>query len=214
MTAGAGLRRFREPAPAAHGQRAGPRCELCATDLERGHGHVVDLDGRGLLCACRACRTVLTRPGAAGGRYRGVPDRHLYLRDAALTAADWEALRLPVSVVFCFRNSRLGRPVVCYPSPGGATESLLPDGAWRQLMAAHPDLADLADDVEALLLRRTGDGVACHLVPIDTCYDLVGRVRLHWRGFDGGADVHRELDALFARLRARSVPDEEDDTDG
>ncbi|MFC6063182.1 DUF5947 family protein [Streptomyces ochraceiscleroticus] len=204
MTAGAGLRRFREPAPAAHGQRAGPRCELCAAGLESGHGHVVDLDGRGLLCVCRACRTVLTRPGAAGGRYRGVPDRHRYLRGFALGPAQWEALQLPVGMAFAFRNSQLDRYVVFYPSPGGATESLLPDGAWRQIMAAHPDVADLADDVEALLLRRRPDGAECHLVPIDTCYDLVGRVRLHWRGFDGGADVHRELDAFFAGLRARA----------
>ncbi|MFH9425133.1 DUF5947 family protein [Streptomyces sp. NPDC017529] len=202
MTNGHGLRRFREPAA---GGPPEPRCELCSAGLGTGHGHVVDLDDRGLLCVCRACRVLLTHRGAAHGRYRGVPDRHRHVRGFALSTAQWEDLQLPVGMAFCFRNSRLDRYVVFYPSPGGATESLLPDAAWKRVMAVNPDVADLADDVEALLLRRTGELVECHLVPIDTCYDLVGRMRLHWRGFDGGERVRGELDAFFAGLRARSA---------
>ncbi len=47
--------------------------------------------------------------------------------------------------------------------------------------------------------RPTVEGPAfdCHLVPIDACYELVGRLRLVWRGFDGGQDAHAELDAFF-----------------
>ncbi|MET9294119.1 DUF5947 family protein [Streptomyces sp. NPDC003077] len=202
MTAGAGLRRFRDSGPVRPPQA---RCELCSAALEPFHGHVVDLDDRGLLCACRPCRLLLIRPGGSAGRYRGVPDRPRDARDFVLSAEQWEALRLPVAMAFCFRNSRLGRYVAFYPSPAGATESLLPEDAWRRVLAANPAVADLADDVEALLLRRRdgGAGVECHLVPIDACYDLVGRLRLHWRGFDGGARVRREMDAFFAELRGR-----------
>ncbi|MFH8410090.1 DUF5947 family protein [Streptomyces sp. NPDC018019] len=202
MTTGHGLRRFREPA----GPPPGPRCELCSGPRGAGrHGHVVDLDDRGLLCVCRACGLLLTHHGTAQGRYRGVPERYRHVRHFALGAGQWEELQLPVGMVFCFRNSRLGRYVVFYPSPGGATESLLPDAAWERVMAVNPGVSDLADDVEALLLRRVGEQVECHLVPIDTCYDLVGRMRLHWRGFDGGERVRGELDAFFAELRGRSA---------
>ncbi|MFK8844786.1 DUF5947 family protein [Streptomyces sp. Ac-502] len=200
MTTGHGLRRFREPA----GSPSGARCVLCSAALGTGpHGHVVDLDDRGLLCVCPACRTLHTHSGVPAGRYLGVPDRYRHVRDFVLGPMQWEALQLPVGVVFSFRNSRLGRYVVFYPSPGGATESLLPDAAWERVMAVNPAVSDLADDVEGLLLRRHGERVECHLVPIDTCYDLVGRMRPYWQGFDGGDRVRGELDAFFAALRAR-----------
>ena len=59
-------------------------------------------------------------------------------------------------------------------------------------------------DVEALLLRRDDDKTACYLVPIDACYELVGLVKMHWRGFSGGETVWREIDAFFAGLQERS----------
>jgi hypothetical protein len=46
----------------------------------------------------------------------------------------------------------------------------------------------------------------CLLVPVDACYRLVGLVRLHWRGFDGGADAWREIDNFFDALREQAVP--------
>ena len=42
------------------------------------------------------------------------------------------------------------------------------------------------------------------VVPVDACYELAGLCRTHWRGFDGGDDVRREMDAFFARLRSRA----------
>jgi hypothetical protein len=75
------------------------------------------------------------------------------------------------------------------------------------VIAANPAFADLEPDVEALLLRRCGDGAEgfeCFGVPIDACYGLVGLVRLHWRGFDGGEQAWKEIDGYFDRLRDRS----------
>ncbi len=65
----------------------------------------------------------------------------------------------------------------------------------------------LRPDVEALLVHRTdGPGGSCHLVPIDACYELVGRLRTVWRGFDGGREAHEAMDAFFAHVQARSRP--------
>jgi len=44
----------------------------------------------------------------------------------------------------------------------------------------------------------------CYLVPIDACYELVGRIRRCWKGFDGGEDAWNEIDGFFADLRVRS----------
>ena len=64
----------------------------------------------------------------------------------------------------------------------------------------------LADDTEALIVRVPEDETQppeCHLVPIDACYEFVGRLRMLWRGFDGGQDV-RELHRRV--LRSRRLP--------
>lgn len=66
----------------------------------------------------------------------------------------------------------------------------------------------LEPDVEALLLRRTQDRTDCYLVPIDICYELVGRMRLLWQGFDGGAEARAALNTFFEQVerRARALP--------
>jgi len=67
-------------------------------------------------------------------------------------------------------------------------------------------LAELEPDVETLLVhgRAEAGGFDCFLAPIDACYELVGRVRRTWRGFHGGEEARREIDAFFAGLRAKS----------
>jgi len=42
------------------------------------------------------------------------------------------------------------------------------------------------------------------LVPIDDCYRLVGEVRRHWQGINGGDLVWRRIEAFFGELRARA----------
>ena len=179
---------------------------MCAEPVADGHSHVVNLDSRQIMCTCRACWLLFTHQGAAGGRYRAVPDR--YLRDPAfqLDEVGWEALQIPVRVAFFFNNSDLGRVVAFYPSPAGATESLLPLEAWAEVVAANPVMTDLIPDVEALLIQRAGDGFECFLVPIDACYELVGLVRMHWKGFDGGQEAWEAIDGFFDAVRERSRP--------
>jgi Family of unknown function (DUF5947) len=72
------------------------------------------------------------------------------------------------------------------------------------VVAANPVLADVEADVEAVLVRRLGDGdFCCLVVPIDACYELVGLVRQHWTGFHGGDEVWRRIDEFFAALQDR-----------
>jgi hypothetical protein len=198
----AGLRRFLEP-QAAQQPAAGTRCEMCAEPLGEEHSHVVGLDSRNILCSCRACWLLFTHEGAAKGRYRAVPDRYLYEAAFRLGDAEWDELQIPVRMAFFFRNSSLGRMVAFYPSPAGATESLLPLETWERSIGANPLAAELVPDVEALILYRSSSGFHCYLTPIDACYELVGLVKLHWKGFDGGQEAWAAIDAFFAGLRRR-----------
>jgi Family of unknown function (DUF5947) len=206
----AGLRRFlvaptnQEPAP--------ERCELCATPLASEHPHLVQVAERRMLCACGPCAFLFDNPGAGG--HRRVPDRYLSDPGFQLSDGQWEALQIPVGLAFFLRNSAQDRVIACYPSPAGATESELGLEAWASGIGAGRLAVHLEPDVEALLVRKgcvdeSGRaGGACLLVPIDACYRLVGLVRLHWRGFDGGADAWREIDRFFDDLaaQARELP--------
>ena len=191
------LRRIRRAPPPAP---AGERCEMCGEPVGGGHSHVVDMANRALLCACRPCALLFAYPDAQLA-YKAVPDRYRAL--APLPLPLWEDLQIPVGVAFFFANSVLGRVVGVYPSPAGATESELPLAAWAAVQAAEPGLADLAADVEAVLVRVRGTVVKAYLVPIDICYELVGQLRRLWRGFDGGQDARRALDGLFERIAGR-----------
>jgi len=179
------------------------RCELCGQPLPERHAHVVHLERRNLLCACRPCYLLFTAGGAGGGKYRAVPERCLDLGGGVLTAEQWERAQIPVDLAFFFFNSSLGRTVAFYPSPAGATESLLPLETWREVEQANPALADLAPDVEALLVYKRPEGFESWVVPIDACYELVGIVRRHWKGFQGGEEAWRAIEGFFAGLRSR-----------
>jgi len=185
-------------------KRVGEQCEMCGEPISDQHSHIVNVESRNLMCTCRACYLLFTHSGAAQGKYLAVPERYLYDPDFTISTGQWESLQIPVSMAFFFRNTSLDRVTTFYPSPAGATESLLPLGTWDDVMAANSGFGDVTPDVEALLLRRDADVTACYLVPIDVCYELVGRVKMHWRGFSGGDEVWREIDAFFAHLQKRS----------
>ncbi len=178
---------------------------MCDTPLPEEHRHLVDTKRRSLACACTACALLFSVAGVGGGRFRAVPDGVLTDPRVRITAADWQRLNIPVSMAFFFHNSDLDRLVVLYPSPAGATESEVDPVVWRSVFGDSPLAARLLPDVEALLVRRTEEGTACFLVPVDMAYELVGRVRLHWQGFDGGSEARATLAAFFERLERRAT---------
>ena len=186
--------------------RAGEVCELCSEIIPDEHGHLVDLEARNLLCACKGCYLLFLSEGAGGTHFKSVPDRYLDFSDIQLSPAQWDNLQIPVSVAFFFLNSSLGRVAAFYPGPAGATESELPLETWSEVSAANPRLGTLQPDVEAFLVRARGNqgGTECYIVPIDVCYELVGHLRRMWRGFDGGAEANAKLDAFFGDIKAKA----------
>ncbi len=185
----------------------GERCELCSAPVGEGHGHVVDLKARGLMCSCRPCYLLFTPDGAGDGQFRSVPDRCVDLGPDAIGPQQWDQLEVPVSVAFFFHNSILGHVVGLYPGPGGATESELPFATWSELVDAVPLLASLEPDVEAVLVRggRNRSTTEAYIVPIDCCYELTGRLRSVWKGIDGGSEAGKALDTFFAGIVERSA---------
>ena len=110
-------------------------------------------------------------------------------------------------MAFFFDNSALERTAAFYPGPAGATESELDLTIWGQIRTADPRVDLLAEDTEALILRVPDESVMpleSYLVPIDACYEFVGRLRMLWHGFDGGQQVRRFVDEFFADVAARS----------
>lgn len=178
------------------------RCELCEAALPREHQHVVDVESRRLLCACTMC-------GAGGGRYRRLPSRYVHRASMTIAPSQWDALGIPVGLAFLFVNSHLGRAVACYPGPAGATESQLPLEGWPALVAAHPWIGAILPDVEALLVRRLDGEYRAYIVPIDACYELVGRIREAWTGFGGGIAAEHVIEEFFAAVRQRAGQDTE-----
>jgi Family of unknown function (DUF5947) len=187
-------------------QPAGERCEMCSEAIAEEHQHVVNVDGRQLMCVCRGCYLLFTDTNAEL-RYRAIPDRYLAFPDFALERREWEALQIPVGLAFFFRNTALGRTVAFYPGPAGATESELDLTAWNNIRDTDPRVDMLSDDTEALIVRVPEDEALvpeCFLVPIDTCYEFVGRLRMLWHGFDGGQQVREYIAEFFDLLAARS----------
>jgi hypothetical protein len=193
-------------------QPAGERCEMCAEPIADEHQHVVNVAARQLMCTCRGCYLLFSDPHAKL-RYRAVPDRYLTFSDFTLDRRAWEALQIPVGLAFFFHNSDMDKTVAFYPGPAGATESELDLDAWSTISGADSRLSMLADDVEALLVRvpdrehadpELNAAAECYLVPIDACYEFVGRLRMLWRGFDGGQEVREFVDEFFDRIKARS----------
>lgn len=200
------LQRYARPRAEAAADGA-EKCELCHERVGAEHPHLVDLDNRGLACACRACALLFTNPAAARGRYRTVPDRVLADPDSALSEAEWGTLEVPVRLAFFFMNSRAGRWVAFFPGPAGATECELPLEAWTDVVAHNRLVAAAQPDVEAVLAwggPRSGP-IDLFVVPISAPYALVAKVRQAWRGFDGGDGVRDEVSRFFAALREQSA---------
>jgi hypothetical protein len=228
----AGLRRFLTARPgSAEPVVPAERCDLCGTEVAAEHPHLVHIVERSLKCACRPCALLFRdrpadAPAGAFSGFRTIPDRYLRDSEFVLTDQQWDALQIPVGMAFFLLSSGVPHAdgdaaqrsstiddepgpsvLACYPSPAGATESELDLAHWSDGVGGGRLAALLEPDVEALLVRRAtrNDSAArCVLVPVDACYRLVGLVRRHWRGFDGGSEAWVHIDAFFDAVEARS----------
>ena len=173
------------------------RCDFCGKVIPSEHPHLVERATRRFMCACQGCAFSL----GASEWCRLVSPRTDVLGDFAISDAQWDAFQIPINMVFLFRSGASGRPVAIYPSPAGATESLLTLDAWDNLGETNPVLGELEPDVEALLVNRTDGACEYYRVSIDHCYALVGLIRKRWRGLSGGVEAWDAVHAFFASLR-------------
>jgi len=179
-------------------------CDLCGEPIPPEHRHLLEVSTREIMCACRPCSILFDSEAASEGRYRLVPDRHLFLEDFEMSDVQWERLRIPVDMAFFFYSTPAERVAAFYPSPMGPTESLLKLSTWEELEKYNPVLEGMERDVEALLVNRVRGAREHFLVPIDECYSLVGLIRMRWRGLSGGTEVWEKIVGFFEELRERS----------
>ena len=194
------LRRF----AMAQSQPVQERCELCSTGLASEHRHLLETANHKIICACDPC--ALRFSDVVDGRFKLIPRDAHSLPDFQLTDAEWSDLALPIDLAFLVYSTPAKKMMALYPSPAGATESLLPLSAWDSLVAGNPALARMEPDVEALLVNRVRERRLYFIAPIDVCFELVGLMRTHWRGLSGGEEVWREIEAFFNRLEERARP--------
>lgn len=192
------LRQFVRPRPPVE------RCELCGLGLAAEHPHLLESATRQLHCCCDACSILFS--GQHEARFRRVPSRAESLDDFLLSDEQWDGLHLPINLAFFIRSTAAGRVHAYFPSPAGATESLLTFETWDQLARENPVLGAMEPEVEALLVNRLGEDHSYYRVSIDECYKLVGLIRMHWRGLSGGTAVWAEIARFFAGLKERSRP--------
>jgi hypothetical protein len=196
------LRRF--ATARSNPQPALERCELCSIGLAPEHRHLLEAASHKIICACDAC--ALRFECVLDGRYKLIPRDVRSLPGFRLDDVQWAELALPIDLAFIVYSSPAKKRMALYPSPAGATESLLPLAAWDSLVAENPVLARMESDVEALLINRVGDRRVYYIAPIDVCFELVGLMRIHWRGLSGGDEVWREIDSFFAKQADRARP--------
>lgn len=178
-------------------------CELCRVTITPWHRHLLEMANRQIACACDAC--ALRFQDVVGGNYKLIPRDVRALPDFHLSDGQWDSLAVPINLAFFCYSTPAARMVAMYPSPAGATESLLPLDTWEMLVAENPQLASMEPDVEALLLNRVKAERSYYLAPIDTCYRLVGLIRIHWRGLSGGNKVWQEIEMFFAELEKKAI---------
>ena len=200
----ANLRKFAGAKPKGESLRrpAVEQCELCSIRVPPQHRHLLEMTTQKIVCACDAC--ALRFQDVVEGRFKLIPRDACALPDFAMADADWENFALPINLAFFFYSTPRKKMLAYYPSPAGATESLLPLDAWEALVSQNPPLQKLQPDVEALLVNRAGKARNYFIAPIDKCYELVGTIRMHWRGLSGGHEVWDKIESFFSDLEANA----------
>ena len=194
------LRRLATTAPSAV-EAPQEKCDFCGRSIPTEHRHFADLAQMKFLCACEMCAVLQ----AERGEFKPLPQRYLRLDDFQMPDDLWGRFEVPVDMAFFTFSSAHQRVVAFYPAPTGATESELRLEAWEQVVAMNPVLRELTPDLAALLVNRTNKASDYFLVPIDTCYHLVGLMRSSWHGISGGSEALEAIGKFFDELKASTT---------
>src|SRR5690349_15825385 len=90
------------------------QCEFCSLPVSSGHRHLLEIATRKIVCACDPCAL---RFENVIGRWKLIPRDARLLPDFKMTDAQWDALALPIDLVFLFYSTPEGKVVAMYPSP-------------------------------------------------------------------------------------------------
>lgn len=191
------LRKIATPLP----EEQVEQCSFCGRLLPADHRHFVDLSATKFMCTCEMCAITL----AESEKYKPLPQRSLELEGFRMPDALWSDFLIPVNMAFFVLSSTRNGAVAYYPAPTGATESKLKMEPWNDLVQLNPLLNELTPDLEALLVNRLGNVGQYYIVPIDSCYKLIGMIRIAWKGIFGGKEVNDIINQFFSELKERSV---------
>ena len=166
--------------------------------------------GRQLMCICRGCYLLFTDTEAEL-RYRAVPDRYLSFPDFALDRRAVGGAADPGRAGVLLPQLRAGPHRGVLPGPGRRHRVRAgPGGVGRRSAPPTRGLDTAAPRRRGAAgpgaRRRTGCCRSAYLVPIDACYEFVGRLRMLWRGFDGGQEareLHRRVLRRCSTARSR-----------
>ncbi len=190
------LRKIATPATAEEIEK----CFFCGKVLPADHRHLVDLSAMKFMCTCQMCMITM----AESGTYKPLPQRSLRLQGFNMSDQLWSDFLIPVNMAFFVVSAKRGGTVAYYPAPTGATESKLKMEAWNNLSELNPILNSLVPDLEALLINRLDDVGEYYIVPIDSCYKLIGMIRIAWKGIFGGKEVNDTIRQFFNELKESS----------
>jgi Family of unknown function (DUF5947) len=191
------LRKIATPSPVEDVEK----CNFCGRILSPDHRHLVDLSAMKFMCTCEMCMITM----AENGVYQPLPRRFLQLLDFNMSDQLWSDFLIPVNMAFFVVSSIRNGTVAYYPAPTGATESKLKMEPWNQLVQLNPVLNDLNPDLEALLVNRLDSVGQYYIVPVDSCYKLIGMIRISWKGIFGGKEVNDIITQFFSELKEKSV---------
>jgi len=177
------------------------KCNFCGRILPSDHRHLVDLAAMKFMCTCEMCMITMAESEA----YKPLPQRSLELEGFKMSDELWSDFLIPVNMAFFVVSSNRKGTVAYYPAPTGATESKLKMEPWNQLVQLNPVLSDLTPDLEALLVNRLDNSGQYYIVPIDSCYKLIGMIRISWKGIFGGQEVNDIIRQFFSELKEKSV---------
>jgi hypothetical protein len=178
-------------------------CELCGSEIDTNHSHLLERRSQRLLCSCTLCAALFQQGGLR--RYRRVPARVASLpplRTAELDASCRVPFEAPWPVTFFSPLAWEQRVAVVRAGPERVLRSWLGLRAWQQLSAVNPLLEGLETEVEALLVYRTNDTCTCLRLPIDRCFQLIGLLR---QCGDSGTRILDILEIFVERLCAEAV---------
>ncbi len=181
-------------------------CEMCGVGLGSTHDHLFESGKRKLRCVCTACALLFDAersPNDVKMARKRIVQRAEHFPDGLLTDGEWSALGIPVSIAFFVSHGAEQGVTSYYPGAAGVIESPVSAQTWERLVLAHPRLASLHPEVEALFVVRSGKLRGAYRFSIDVCFEIAGHMRHRWQGLTGGKRVWDEVQTFFERLNLR-----------